>query len=194
MHTVAIPRKCKDMDDAGFRRRSEYVCEKPLQAWGVIPTPVHGGGSPAAGVPMAQNQTINEPGTSHSSIPRRSWLEANLGGVGAERVERNLMIAPAREGLADITLALYGECLSFSAMRGQGSGSHSAPEEERFDDVAAATVWKVGQPGQGTEESRMGERKLFFRGFGTVRRRVRAGLRKLDLPDVFFGLKAKTPT
>src|SRR5256884_201848 len=116
-HAIAIAGKSDDVGDAGLGGERNVFAETFLEL-GVIFDAVHGAANfAAATVTHAADQAIARGHFEFVGIEEVDSLQTDLGGVGAELVERNFLVTPAGNGLADIALALLR-----SVFLGPGNG------------------------------------------------------------------------
>src|SRR5258708_26284016 len=105
-HAAAISGERDDVGDAGFGGERNVFAEAFFN-FGVIFGAVHGADNFAsAGVTHAADQAIARGYIEFVGIQQVDGLQTDLGGVGTKLVERNLLVTPAGNGLADIAFAL----------------------------------------------------------------------------------------
>ena len=104
-HALAIAGKSDDVDHAGLGGERD-VFAKAFFDPGVIFKAIHGAFDFApAGVTHRANQAIARGDFEFVGIEQVDALQTDLSGIGAKLVERNFLITPARNRLADIALA-----------------------------------------------------------------------------------------
>src|ERR1700674_781103 len=105
-HAIAIAGKSDDVGDAGLGGERNVFAETFLEL-GVVFDAVHGAANfAAATVTHAADQAIARGHFEFVGIEEVDGLQTDLSGVGAELFERNFLVTPAGNGLADIPLAL----------------------------------------------------------------------------------------
>jgi hypothetical protein len=134
-HAIAVAGKSDHVGHASLGGEWN-VFAKAFLKFGVIFGAVHGAANlAAAGVTHGADQAVAYGDFEVVGIEQVDGLQTNLGGVGTELVERNLLITPAGDGLADIALAF-----DRPAFLGPGDGwerSHGGSRENTLEHVAA---------------------------------------------------------
>ena len=104
-HGFAIAGEGDDVGDAGLGGQGNVFAKTFLDP-GVVFRAVHGAFDfAAAGVTHAADQAIARGYLKFVGIEQIDALQTDLSGVGAKFVERNFLITPAGNGLADISFA-----------------------------------------------------------------------------------------
>ena len=106
-HSIAVTGERDHIGHAGFGGERNVFAETFLKL-GVIFQAVHGAANFAtATVTHAADQAITRGHFELVGLEQVDALQTNLGGVSTELVERNLLVTPAGNGLADIAFAFY---------------------------------------------------------------------------------------
>src|SRR5260370_7616276 len=134
-HAGAVAGESDDVGDAGLGSQRNVLAKTFFNS-GVVFDAVHGAANfTALRVTHAADQAVARGDFEFFGIQQVNALQADLGGVGAKLFERNFLIAPAGNRLADIALAV-----DRSHFRRPGHGwerSHSSSSENTLGHVAA---------------------------------------------------------
>src|ERR1700694_4136677 len=134
-HAIAVAGESNDVGDAGLRGERNVFAKTVLQ-FGVVFDAVHGADNfAAAGVTHAADETIAGGDFEFVGIEQVDGLQTDLCGVGTKFVERNFLVTPAGNGLANIALALYRSAVL--RPRDGWDRSHRGSRENTLEHVAA---------------------------------------------------------
>src|SRR5262249_54438219 len=129
-HTVAVAGKSDDVRNAGFGGERNVFAEVFFDLGVIFDAVERVRDVAAAGIAHAADETVAARHFPFGDFEKIHGLEANVRGVFTELLERNLFIAPARNGLFDVGFADYG--LIGLRPCGGGKGGHSGSGECSF--------------------------------------------------------------